>query len=260
MGHQAPEIDEDPAVFNRLPALLLLTAVMTGCAHRGPVVSNVQNPAALLRAAAANTAVVDDDDAVMAGVDLNGPAPKGLLIKAHAGLKAGAAPKPTVISIPSPNKAARPGDGKIDTLIMHHTSSTASAERIGGFFSKKESKVSAHFTVGKDGHIVQSVNEAEASWHAGVSSFQGRSNVNGFSIGIEMCNVGDGTDPYTDEQYKALGQLVAYILTNYNIKWARVTGHKDIALPKGRKDDPSPNFSYARFKQEVLAVDPNAGM
>jgi N-acetylmuramoyl-L-alanine amidase len=189
-----------------------------------------------------------------------GPVAKGLLIKAHPGLALGAAPKPAVISIPSPNKGARPGDGKIDTLIMHHTSSTASAERIGTFFSKKESKVSAHFTVGKDGHIVQSVDESQSSWHAGVSSFDGRSNVNGFSIGIEMCNVGDGQDPYTDEQYQALGKLVAYILTNYHIKWARVTGHKDIALPKGRKDDPSPNFSYARMKAEVLAVDPSAGM
>ncbi|MDB5100235.1 MAG: ampD [Cyanobacteria bacterium RYN_339] len=260
MGHLAPEIDEDPPVLNRLPILLLLTAVVTGCAHRGPVVSNVQSPAALLRAAAANTAVVDDDDAVMAGVNLLGPAPQGVLVKAHAGLRAGAAPKPAIISMPSPNKNDRPGDGKIDTLIMHHTSSAASAERIGGFFSKKESKVSAHFTVGKDGHIVQSVDEAQSAWHAGVSSFDGRANVNGFSIGIEMCNVGDGADPYTDDQYKALGQLVAYILTNYNIKWARVTGHKDVALPKGRKDDPSLNFSYARFKQEVLAVDPHAGM
>ena len=32
------------------------------------------------------------------------------------------------------------------------------------------------------------------------------------------------------------------------------------ALPKGRKDDPAPNFSYERMKAEVLAVDPNAGM
>ena len=41
-----PRIDEDPRMFNRLSALVLLTAVVTGCAHRLPAGTGTQSPTA----------------------------------------------------------------------------------------------------------------------------------------------------------------------------------------------------------------------
>jgi N-acetylmuramoyl-L-alanine amidase len=64
-------------------------------------------------------------------------------------------------------------------------------------------------------------------------------------------NKGDGKDPFTEKQYEALGKLVAYLQSEYDILRDRITGHKDIALPKGRKIDPADNFSYERLFEEV---------
>lgn len=244
-----------------LTALALAATLVAGCGHA--VGSAAQRTVGSMSAHALQDALdthaeTPDDADELPMLDAGGPEPVGIHMPAlHSRL--GLADKPEMLSIPSPNYGKRPAGMAIDTLIMHHTSDTASAQRIGAFFAKPSSKVSAHYVVGKDGVIVQCVDDSLSAWHAGVSAFQGRNNVNSFSIGIEMCNVGDGVDPYTDEEYKALGKLVAYILDSHHIKWDHVTGHKDVALPKGRKDDPSPNFSYDRMKAEVAAVDPNAG-
>jgi N-acetylmuramoyl-L-alanine amidase len=167
--------------------------------------------------------------------------------------KGGGIAKPPVVSMPSPNFNSRDG-AKIDTVVLHHTASSGSAQSTGSYFQNPANEVSSHYIVGKDGTIVQSVADGNRSWHAGTSEFKGRSDVNDFSIGIEICNLGNGTDPYTDAQYKALAKLVAYLQDTYGISWERVTGHKDVALPRGRKIDPSANFSYDRLKSEVAAL------
>lgn len=162
--------------------------------------------------------------------------------------------KPGVISMPSPNQGSRPGGANdISAIVLHHTADDASAQATGRYFQNPAAQVSAHYTVGKDGTIVQSVPDGKRAWHAGVSSFQGRGDVNDFSIGIEIVNKGNGSDPYTDAQYKALTNLVAWICQTYNVPISRITGHKDIALPKGRKTDPSPNFDWNRVRQGVEA-------
>src|ERR1700750_3121569 len=47
-------------------------------------------------------------------------------------------------------------------------------------------RVAAHVLVRRDGRPVQFVPFGMRAWHAGVSSWQGRSACNDFSIGIEM--------------------------------------------------------------------------
>jgi N-acetyl-anhydromuramyl-L-alanine amidase AmpD len=161
--------------------------------------------------------------------------------------------KPPVKFVPARHHGSRNGN-RIDTIILHHTANDATAEQEGRYFQTTDRKVSAHYTIGKDGTIVQSVDDARAAWHAGTSAFQGKEHVNLFSLGIEICNKGDGRDPYTDAQYQALAQLVAYLQTTYNIPRSRIVGHKDVALPRGRKVDPSPNFSYERLNELVDAI------
>src|SRR5947209_6217536 len=76
--------------------------------------------------------------------------------------------RPKVIDMPSPNKNSR-GKAKIDTIVIHHTAGKGTAEDIGRFFQQRSSRVSAHYTIGKTGTIVQSVQEKDRAWHAGVS-------------------------------------------------------------------------------------------
>ena len=49
-----------------------------------------------------------------------------------------------------------------------------------------ESKVSCHYLVDEDGTITQMVGEELRAWHAGVSSWQGETDTNSRSIGIEI--------------------------------------------------------------------------
>jgi N-acetylmuramoyl-L-alanine amidase len=166
---------------------------------------------------------------------------------------AGVITKPEVVAMPSPNHNSRNG-AAIDTIVLHHTAGGGTAQDTGRYFQNPKSRVSSHYIVGKDGVIVQSVADKDRAWHAGKSVFQGRNDVNSFSIGIEIVNRGDGKDPFTDAQYEALGRLVAYLQTRYSIPRNRITGHKDVALPKGRKIDPAPNFLYERLDQELNEI------
>ncbi|MBL8068272.1 MAG: N-acetylmuramoyl-L-alanine amidase [Armatimonadetes bacterium] len=147
--------------------------------------------------------------------------------------------------VDSPNFNARPEDAVVDTIVLHHTASPNLAGTVK-WFTMPESQVSAHFTVGKDGSIVQMVSCVNRAWHAGASKdYKGRENVNNFSIGIEIVNVGDGKDPYPPEQISAVRALCQTLIDFYPIR--QITSHEFIAEPEGRKDDPI-DFPWSRFE------------
>lgn len=162
-------------------------------------------------------------------------------------------PKPAVIPMPSPWVDSRDGQA-IDMIVLHHTGAPGTAQEVGGFFQNPDAKLSAHYIVGKDGAIVQSVQDDQAAWHAGPSEYEGRERVSRYSIGIEIANLGDGQDPYTDAQYQALAHLVLHLQERYDIPTERIVGHKDVAMPRGRKVDPSENFSYDRLQEEIARL------
>jgi len=104
-------------------------------------------------------------------------------------------------------------------------------------FSDPNAKVSAHYTIDRDGSLVRHVAEEKRAWHAGASKMKdGRERVNDFSIGIEMVNLNDGLDPYPDMQIFALRELIKMIKTRHNIKY--ILPHYEVAFPIGRKSDP----------------------
>ncbi|WP_175653005.1 N-acetylmuramoyl-L-alanine amidase [Pseudomonas sp. Marseille-P9899] len=93
------------------------------------------------------------------------------------------------------------------------------------------------------------VDECERAWHAGLSQWAGRTNLNDTSIGIELVN--QATDhegtltfvAYNPQQIEVLKELVADILRCYpDITPTQVVGHSDIAL--GRKNDPGAMFPW----------------
>jgi AmpD protein len=105
-------------------------------------------------------------------------------------------------------------------------------------------KVSAHLFIDRKGHIVQFVPFDKRAWHAGESSFEGRTRCNDFSIGIEL--EGSDTAPFTDAQYEALANATKVIQAAYPlITQERIVGHSDIA--PSRKTDPGPLFDWDRF-------------
>ena len=99
---------------------------------------------------------------------------------------------------------------------------------------------SAHFLIGRDGTIWQLMPLANKAWHAGVSSWRGRSNCNNWSVGIELC--GSILDAYTPSQYAALATLSAKLMMIFKLDYSKITGHRFIA-PK-RKFDPNKGFDW----------------
>ena len=113
------------------------------------------------------------------------------------------------------------------------------------FKSVVELRVSAHLLVRRDGEPVQFVPIGWRAWHAGASSWQGRSACNDFSVGIEL----EGTDdiPYEDRQYETLAGLIGALCAAFRtLSSARVVGHNEIA--PDRKSDPGPAFDWPRLR------------
>lgn len=107
-------------------------------------------------------------------------------------------------------------------------------------------RVSAHVLIRRDGRLVQFVPFTERAWHAGVSSWRGRSACNDFSIGIEL--EGTDTEPYEEAQYTALAALIRALRDTYpGIGHDQVVGHSDIA--PGRKTDPGESFDWSKLRQ-----------
>jgi N-acetylmuramoyl-L-alanine amidase len=151
---------------------------------------------------------------------------------------------PEIQEIWSPNFSSR-SDAEVTTIVLHHTAGAGDAVAVARYFQTVESQVSSHYIVDRDGSIVRCVPDAQKAWHAGVSSYCDIPAVNAYSIGIEICNRGDNVEPYPPAQMAGVIRLVAYLADTYRIPLTRITRHRDIALPPGRKVDPSDNFAFS---------------
>jgi AmpD protein len=104
-------------------------------------------------------------------------------------------------------------------------------------------EVSAHFYICRTGELWQFVSCDDRAWHAGVSAYQGRSNCNDFSIGIEL--EGLEGESFDAAQYETLQALLPSISQHYPI--SGIVGHEHIA--PGRKLDPGAGFDWAYLQR-----------
>ncbi|ERK09521.1 N-acetylmuramoyl-L-alanine amidase [Pantoea sp. AS-PWVM4] len=146
---------------------------------------------------------------------------------------------------------------RVRFLVFHYTAIDfkASINALTG------SSVSAHYLVPdpldksyiaagfKDMRIFNLVDENERAWHAGISTWAGRSNLNDTSLGIEIVNLAQDNNgvqifpPYNPVQTEAIKQLAANILLRYpDIVPTHIIGHSDIS--PGRKSDPGAAFPW----------------
>jgi N-acetylmuramoyl-L-alanine amidase len=150
---------------------------------------------------------------------------------------------------PSPNFGPRKRD-RVDMLVLHYTfiDGPASLARL----CDRAAEVSAHYLIEEDGRVFALVEEKMRAWHAGKSSWQGDTDVNSRSVGIELVNPGDR--PFAEPQLAALIELGQGILSRHPIPAANVVGHEDVA--PGRKQDPGPFFPWARLAQAGIGLWP----
>jgi LysM repeat protein len=156
---------------------------------------------------------------------------------------------PPITWVGSPNFNRRPNRNDIHAIVIHATANTT-LEGVISWFNNPEAQVSAHYTIGKDGRIVQHVRDHDRAWHAGGSTWKRVPNVNNYGLGIELVNLNNGQDPYPEEQHQANVRLCAFLCRKYRIQPEDIMGHLDIAVPKGRKTDPR-GYDLERLRREV---------
>jgi N-acetylmuramoyl-L-alanine amidase len=146
-------------------------------------------------------------------------------------------------------------------LVLHYTVS----DRPSSIKILTEQQVSAHYLLTDDQKpvIYKLVDENNAAWHAGNSSWKNFTQLNNSSIGIEIVNPGwkDTPNgrvyaPFPQYQVDALIPLVRDIVTRHHITPENVLGHSDIAPL--RKQDPGPMFPWKQLADAGLVTWPDA--
>lgn len=121
-------------------------------------------------------------------------------------------------------------------------------------------RVSAHYMIDEEARVYRLVHEAHRAWHAGASSWEGRTDTNDRSIGIEIANGGHdfGLPDYPEKQINAVIVLLQEILPRCGLGPSRVVGHSDVA--PGRKRDPGENFPWSRLAAFGVALAPRCSI
>ena len=151
-----------------------------------------------------------------------------------------------LIEAPSPNFDPRTVTPSL--LVLHYTGMQTGEEAIARL-RDPEARVSSHYVVEEDGRVFRLVPEERRAWHAGVSFWRGRRNVNGDSIGVEIVNPGHewGYRAFPDAQVAAVIELLGDIRTRWSIEDRDIVGHSDVA--PARKEDPGELFPWKRLAE-----------
>jgi N-acetylmuramoyl-L-alanine amidase len=160
---------------------------------------------------------------------------------------------------PSANHDERRDGRAPDILMLHYTGMPDAADALRTLTDHvRERRVSSHYFVFENGHVLQLVPEARRAWHAGAGSWGTDTDINTRSIGIEIANPGHagGLPPFPQEQIAAVARLCQDIVARWSIAPQRVLAHSDTA--PGRKEDPGELFPW-RYLAEAgvgLWVEP----
>lgn len=144
---------------------------------------------------------------------------------------------------------------RLSSITCHHTATPAGSVGAAGSRDYPTLRVVrdghgsldgplSQLGLGRDGTVY--VIAAGKAYHAGAVAHGWQSNSE--ALGIEAEHPG-GNAPWLDVQYRAYVRLVAALVKHYEIPVDRVLGHKEIAIPRGRKSDPT--FDMDAFRRDV---------
>lgn len=191
------------------------------------------------------------------------------------------------VAVRKPTLNFNGGSGGPELIVMHYTASYEGRSPVNTFLNPT-SKASAHFVVDTDGMITQMVSVRDDAWHSGGGIWKGRTDVNRFSVGIEIVNPGyhfrgpDNTvlnwerkpvskaqlspfpgmvevpDPWVGsgnflwptypEQQLKSLQQLTRALLTSFPSIKEIVGHRDVDTLRKRKVDPGPAFPMKRFR------------
>ena len=120
-------------------------------------------------------------------------------------------------------------------IVLHHTSGAYAGSV--AWCLNPASKVSYHCIIARNGRRTTLALPTQRTWHAGVSSWQGRMDANSFSIGLAW--EGDTYQtPLSEDAILSAVEYLLLILEDHKIPLSHILRHADVA--PGRKNDCSP--------------------
>lgn len=190
-----------------------------------------------------------------------------------------------LVGVPSVAANSSGGEMVPSLIVVHDTAGRLDKGNCVSWFRSKECKTSAHVVIDRDGSITQMVPFNRKAFHAGKSSWRGRTFCNAFSIGIEIVNPGaldrngrawfhKSTErgfsvadivhkatpehgdawwmPYTDAQIKAVKEICRALCEEYP-ECNEIVTHWMIS-PK-RKIDTNPLFPLEDVRAYAFGID-----
>jgi N-acetylmuramoyl-L-alanine amidase len=177
---------------------------------------------------------------------------------------------------PSPDHggAIRP-----ELIVIHYTGAGQAEGSVGWLATPDDVYVSAHCVIDRDGTVFQLVPFGTRAFHAGKSEYLRKGDVNRFSVGLELANWGRlegrrgvywsrsrtpvevmdvqvvdgvGWERFPAAQLDSAVEVCRALGELYPIRG--VVGHSEVAIPKGRKEDPGPAFPMQEFRTRVVEV------
>ncbi len=138
----------------------------------------------------------------------------------------------------------------IEYVVVSDTEN-ASLKGTMATLSRSEVNASYHYIIGTDGIIEKLVDEENIAWHAGKSSWEGKTNLNSISIGIGLVHLATSSGDnwlklpsdhpavgpsYPEAQLEALVELLRDIAERHSIAPNNVITKQDIAPNRRRTD------------------------
>lgn len=168
-----------------------------------------------------------------------------------------------LVVVPVAARERGPERNAISEIIVHATggpscrggrvvfSDPGTIEQMRRFFARSAT-LGIHYIIERDGRIARGVPESQVAVHT--------MDNNEASIGIELINRGDGSEPFPASQVQALAALVVDIMRRQGLGLEALKRHSDVDHSTftcagrlvRRKQDPGPAFPWDSFLLSVL--------
>lgn len=124
---------------------------------------------------------------------------------------------------------------RIKYIVIHYVGALGGAEANCKYYASQYVGASAHYFVGFNGEIWQSVEDKNIAWHCGAKTYKHPECRNTNSLGIELCvrNKGSQTDTSRDWYFeestvREAKKLTKTLMEQYGIKEDHVIRHYDV--------------------------------
>lgn len=119
------------------------------------------------------------------------------------------------------------GTNTCEFVIVHHTATKENTIKGVLAHLTTSGKASCQYVVDTNGDLYKIGEDKDILWHAGESAWKGKTNLNRYSIGIEIIGpLGDGG--FTDAQRATVATLIKELCQKYSIPKENVLRHADL--------------------------------